>query len=181
MDGFEKVRPSWKKIKNEKVKKTRREIPKVTFSSTLNKDGTSVDRIGFNKASCLLLDVTKTIKCELFVHKKDKKICIVKVADCDTIDTFTLSYSKENSCIRRKELFSLLDISQEIIKLLREKPFISALYVEDNMLIFDLPGKSEKEAPYSVIVDPDVIHSNRKKKSTDMPVDMDLIKALQDL
>jgi hypothetical protein len=180
MNGFEKVRPSWKKIKNEKVKKTRREIPKVTFSSTLNKDGASVDRIGFNKASCSLLNVTKTVTCELFVHKKDKKICI-KVSNCDTEDIFTLSYSKENSCIRRKELFSLLDIPQETIKLLREKPFISELKFEDKMFIFDLPGKLEKETPCSVIVDPDVIHSNRKKKSTDMPVDMDLIKALQDL
>jgi hypothetical protein len=185
MDGFEKVRPSWKKIKNEKTEKIRRDCPiaKVTFSSTLNKDGTSLDRIGFNKTSCNLLVVTKTVKCELFIHKKDKKLCIEILSDPNTEDAFTLSYSKENSCIRKKNLFTLLCIPQETIKLLQKKPFVSELKIDDLQFVVDLPYKIEKEVtqPYSIIVDSDAIHSNSKNKTTDMPMDIDLVKELEDL
>lgn len=186
--GFVKVRPSWKKVKIVKVKKVIKEVPRVSFTSKLCFNHTSIDRIGFNRAASKLLGVSKSTKCELLIHKKEKKIAIVPLFDCSTEDSFTLSYSKGNSCVRKKNLFSLLDIDSEVIRILQvnKKPFISNIENKNGFIVFKFPEKSdllkEDNTPYCITIDPEVMSSgNRRKRTTDMPHDIELEKKLEDL
>jgi hypothetical protein len=186
--GFVKVRPSWKKVKIVKVKKVIKEVPQVSFTSKSCLNKTSIDRIGFNKAASKLLAVYKSAKCELLIHKKEKKIAITPLFDCSTEDSFTLSCSKGNSCIRKKNLFSLLDIDPEVIKILQvnRKPFIADIENKNGLFVFKFPEKSdvlkEDSTPYGITIDPDVMSSgNKKKRTTDMPHDVELEKELENL
>ena len=178
MEGFTKVRPSWKKIKVLKAKKVSHQPPKVCFSSKLD-IGVSIDRLSFNKAATKLMGLTETVKCELLLHKKDRKLAISILPDCSTEDSFTLSYSKENSCIRRKELFSMLDLPKGCIKYLQKEPYTSEVTHEGSLFIMTLP----EEVPYGIIIDPATVLNKKKSRSTAMPhsITDDLKEALKDL
>lgn len=184
---FVKVRPSWKKVKVKKTAKVIKEIPQVSFSSVLKPNHVSIDRIGFNKAATKLLGVSKSTKCDLLIHKKEKKVAITILYECSTEDSFTFSYSKGNSCIRRKDLFSILEIPSEVIRTLQinKKPFISDIENKNSLFIFKLPEKSDfskEDTPYSIGIDPEVMSSgNKRKRTTDMPHDVELEKELENL
>lgn len=185
---FVKVRPNWKKVKVIKTKKIIKEIPRVSFTSTKCTHSVSVDRIGFNRAASKLLGIYKSTKCELLIHKKEKKIAIVPLFDCSTEDSFTLSYSKENSCIRKKDLFSFLDIDPKVTEILQinKKPFISDIENKNGLFVFKFPEKSdvlkEDSTQYGITIDPEVMSSgNKKKRTTDMPHDVELEKELENL
>lgn len=183
MDGFEKVRPSWEKITAKKIKPARKEKPKVTFTSTLEEDNVSADRIGFSKGALKVLGIDSTTKCELFIQKKTKRIAISLLKNCDAEDTFTISVSKDNASIRRKGMFKLLSIPDSMIKILQKESFHSELKKEGSFFVTDLPNKDEPESShYGISIAPEVLHTGKKSaRTTRMPLEKDLQRALDDL
>lgn len=185
MEGFEKIRPSWEKITAKKVKPTRKEKPKITFTSALGENNISTDRIGFNKDALKILGITGTSKCELFVQKKTKRLAISLLKECDTDDSFTISVSNDNASIRRKSMFRLLAIPEDVIKMLQKEAFHSELKKEESFFIADLPIKTEIESShYGITIAPEILHTDKKSaraRTTDMPQESDLHKILEDM
>lgn len=140
--GFEKVRPSWEKVTAKKNKPVRKETPRITYTSTFNENKESVDRIGFSKDALKFIGITQTSKCEIFVHKKTRRIAIsIQGNDCATEDSFTISVSKDNASIRRKNMFSLLTLPADLIKMLQDGCFHSNLTKKGTIFIAYLPYK----------------------------------------
>jgi hypothetical protein len=182
MDGFEKVRPSWKKISAKKVKVSRKEVSRITYTSVLNKDNISADRIGFSKAAKKLLNLKNSVKCAIFVHKKTKKIAICIVDDSNEEDTFTLSVSKGSACIRRNELFNLLSIPEDIIKMLRKESFHAEIVKEGNFFVAEIPHKINKDGACDISIDSGLLEPKSSSlRTTKMPMDSDLKKLLEDM
>lgn len=179
MEGFEKVRPSWEKITAKKNKPTRKEKSKITFTSIIEENNISTDRIGFSKGALKLLGITFTTKCELFIQKKTKKLAISILKNCNTEDSFTISVSKNSACIRRKNMFKLLAIPDVVIKILQKEAFHSELKKEESFFIADLPIENNTE---SIAIASEILNSDKKSarvRTTKMPQESDLHRLIE--
>lgn len=139
-EEWEKIRPSWKRIK----KTNYFSKPQVTFSRSKEREKkSSYDRIGLNYAALKYIGITKSHKCFLLIRKNSRQAAIKILEDTRTTinDTFTLSINKKSASIRRACLFDFLDIPPKISASLIKTPFRTDLKAEDDLYIFDLPDK----------------------------------------